>query len=75
MPREVDDRSERLSQLQALVDDEKREFPQLDPDALNTAMADLAEQERRGSRLRQAGWWLIALIALGVVIALVVGLR
>lgn len=75
MPREVDDRSARLSQLQALVEDEKREFPQLDSDALNTAMAGLMEEERRGTRLRRVGWWLIALIALAAAIALVIGLR
>lgn len=66
MPHNDGDRAERVSQLQALVENEQRELPQLDRPTLDTLLAQLEQDDRRSARLRIAGWLLAAAIAVAL---------
>ncbi len=61
-----DDRSERLSQLQALAADTDRALPQLDPVAFETALAELAAHERRSARFGALAKGVLAVLVLAV---------
>lgn len=70
MTSKLDERSERVSRLHALVERDDLELPQFDAPALDTMLAKLHEEQRRRSRLRAAGWALIAGVALVLLVVL-----
>lgn len=72
---EDEDRNRRISQLQALAEDEKRQLPRLDQGAFDTALSELAQQNRRNARLRRIGWKAVAVVILVAAVLFVIGLR
>jgi len=74
MTSKVDERSERVSRLQSLVERDAVELPPFDPPALDTLLAQLHEEKQRHSRWRKLGWTLVVAVALLAAVLLFVKL-
>ena len=74
MTRKLDERSERVSRLQSMVERNAVELPPFDPPALDTLLAQLHQQKQRQSRWRVVGWSVAAALVVLAVIVLVVKL-
>lgn len=75
MTSKLDERSERVSRLQSLVERDAVELPPFDPPALDTLLSRLHEENKRQSRWRKLGWSLAAVVALLAAILLYVNLH
>ena len=61
-----DERAERITQLQALVENDKVRLPQFDRPALDTLLSELQEQERKTHRLKTVGWVVAVIVLLAL---------
>jgi hypothetical protein len=74
MTSKLDERSERVSRLQSLVERDAVELPPFDPPALDTLLSQLHEEKQRQSRWRKLGWTLVVAVALLAAVLLLVKL-